>query len=143
MLVQSPSLQPCAHRNSDYGMLTGGRPDLSRYSCSMRFLFAVIANRNQVVTANSDEMAAIDSFNEKIEAAGQRILAVGLQDPSSAVVFDNRSGAGIRVNGPIADADDFMAGLWVIEAPSEIAAHQLAEEASRACNRRIEVRVIL
>jgi hypothetical protein len=109
----------------------------------VRFLFAVIANRNQVLPANLDEMAAIDSFNEKIEAAGQRILAVGLQDPSSAVVFDNRSGEAARVNGPIVDADDFMAGLWVIEAPSEIAAHELAKEASRACNRRIEVRAIL
>jgi hypothetical protein len=109
----------------------------------VRFLFAVIANRNQVVTANSDEMTAIDLFNEEIEATGQKLLAVGLQDPSSAVVFDNRSGEVARVKGPIVDADDFMAGLWVIEAPSEIAAHELAKEASRACNRRIEVRAIL
>jgi hypothetical protein len=88
-------------------------------------------------------MAAIDQFNEKIEVAGQRILAVGFENPSSSVVFDNRDGAGMMYRGPVVDSDEFMAGLWIIEAPSESAAHQLAADASRACNRRIEVRAIL
>ena len=43
----------------------------------MRYLFAVIANRTGEVLADHDEMAAIDSFNEKIEVAGQRIMAAG------------------------------------------------------------------
>jgi hypothetical protein len=43
----------------------------------------------------------------------------------------------------VVDADDFMAGLWIIDAPSESDVHRLAGEASQVCNRRIEVREIL
>ena len=109
----------------------------------MRFLFAVMADRNGVVLANIEEMAAIDAFNEKLEAAGQRILAVGLENPSSAVVIDNRHGRKRRTAGPVVEADDFMAGFWLIEVDSAELAHRLAEEASQVCNRRIEVRAVL
>ena len=108
----------------------------------MRFLFSVIANRKVQYFATSEEMQAIDTFNDKIEAAGQRILAVGIADPSTAVVFDNRDEAGLISNGPVVDSDDFVAGLWIINAESESVAHQLANEASLACNRKIEVRQI-
>jgi hypothetical protein len=53
----------------------------------MRYLFAVIANRTGEVLADHDEMTAIDSFNEKIEAAGQRIMAAGIATPDQAVVL--------------------------------------------------------
>jgi hypothetical protein len=109
----------------------------------MQYLFAVIANRNERVHADSSEVAAIDAFNEKIAAAGQRIYAVGLEDPTLSMVFDNRNGSGTMTRGPVVDSDDFMAGLWIIEVPSEFEAHQLAAEASRACNRRIEVHAVL
>ena len=59
------------------------------------------------------------------------------------VVVDNRGGAGTVSHGPVVDADDFMAGLWILDVESETEAHALAAEASRACNRRIEVRAIL
>jgi hypothetical protein len=109
----------------------------------MQFLFAVIANRNERVHADAEEIQGINAFNEKIAASGQRICAVGLEDPALSVVFDNRNGSGTKALGPVVDAADFMAGLWLIEASSESEAHQLAEEASRACNRRIEIRAVL
>ena len=113
------------------------------YHRRVRYLFAVIADRRGVVAADPGEMAAIDAFNDRLVAAGQRVIAVGIQDPSGAVVFDNRGGAGTVSHGPVVDADDFMAGLWILDVESETEAHALAAEASRACNRRIEVRAIL
>jgi hypothetical protein len=109
----------------------------------MRFLFSVIAHQKTQYLATNEEMQAIDAFNEKIEAAGQRILAIGIADPTTAIVFDNRNGARLVSEGPFADADEFVAGIWIIEAASEQVAHQLAHEASISCNRRIEVRAIL
>jgi hypothetical protein len=35
-----------------------------------------------------------------------------------------------------------VAGLWIIEVDSPATAHALATEASRACNRKVEVREI-
>jgi len=109
----------------------------------MRYLFAVIANRTGEVLADHDEMAAIDSFNEKIEVAGQRIMAAGIAAPDESVVVDFRGTSDSITSGPIVDSDLFMAGFWIIEAENDTVAHSLAAEASMACNRPIEVRPFL
>lgn len=109
----------------------------------MRYLFAVIADRSGQVAARDGEVEAIDAFNDKIEAAGQRVMAAGVAAPDQARVFDNRDGRESVTTGPVNDSDQFMAGFWVIEADSDDVAHSLALEASRACNRLIEVRPFL
>jgi hypothetical protein len=108
----------------------------------MRYLFAVVANKNEPVLATESEMAAIDAFNDKIEAAGQRILAVGISEPDTALTFDNRDDKNVVVRGPVFVAEEFMAGLWILEVDSHETAQALAAEASRACNRKIEIRQI-
>lgn len=102
-----------------------------------------MADRSGDPTAGPDEMAAIDSFNERIEAAGQRVMAAGVASPEHAHVVDNRGGRGIVTDGPAVDADLFMSGFWVIEAENDVVARALAAEASAACNRPIEVRPFL
>ena len=109
----------------------------------MRFLLAVMADLHAVVAADAAEMAAIDAFNDRLEAAGQRVIALGVAGPDTAVVFDHRGTSATASAGPLVDVDDFMNGFWVIEVDDEATAHALAAEASHACNRRIEVRPIL
>ena len=88
-------------------------------------------------------MAAIDAFNLKIESAGQRVMAAGVAAPDHAVTVDNRDGGGHVHHGPAIDSELFMSGFWVIEAEDDATAHNLALEASKACNRLIEVRPFL
>lgn len=107
----------------------------------MRYLFAVIDS--QTNSGTSGEMVAIDAFNEKIEAAGQRLMAAGVAAPKTALLVDNRNGAGSVVQGPAVVSDEYMSGFWVIEASDDEIARSLALEASLACNRRIEVRAFL
>ena len=107
----------------------------------MRYLFAVIDSQTNSGTAT--EMGAIDAFNEKIEAAGQRLMAAGVSAPSSALLVDNRNGLSSVTNGPAVVSDEYMAGFWVIEAVDDETARALALEASHACNRCIEVRAFL
>lgn len=109
----------------------------------MRYLFAVIADRTGEILADPDEASAIDAFNEKIAAAGHRVMAAGVAAPDRATLFDNRGGRGSISDGPAVDSNLFMAGFWVIEAEDDSVAHRLAAEASRACNRLIEVRPFL
>lgn len=108
----------------------------------MRFLFSVLANKNSEHLANQIEMTAIDEFNDKIKAAGQRVIAIGLAAPDTAFLFDFRNGSNIISHHPAIDSEMFMAGLWIIETEDEETAHKLAAEASKACNRLIEVRHI-
>lgn len=107
----------------------------------MRFLLAVIDSVSD--PGRPEEPGAIDSFNERIESAGQRIIAAGVARPDTATVFDNRLGEGLVSSGPVVQADDYMAGFWVIDVEDRSVAEALATEASLACNRRIELRAFL
>ncbi len=107
----------------------------------MRYLFAVIDS--QTNSGTREETIAIDAFNDKIGASGQRLVAAGLVAPESAKVFDNRSDAGLISDGPINQTHEYMSGFWIIEAATDALADELAAQASKACNRRIEVRRFL
>lgn len=107
----------------------------------MRYLFAVIDTQSN--SGTPEEMVAIDAFNEKIEAAGQRVMAAGVAAPMSSLLIDNRNGLGSVINGPAVTSDEYMSGFWVIEATDDATARDLALEASQACNRKIELRAFL
>ena len=107
----------------------------------MRFLINVIDSKAR--SGTSDEMAAIDAFNDKLQANGNWILACGVTSPSEATVIDNRDDAGFQAAGPLYDSIEFVAGFWLIKADSEADALALAHEGSKACNRKVEVRPII
>mgnify|MGYP003349625318 CR=1 FL=1 len=107
----------------------------------MRYIIFVIDQ--QTNTAGPDERAAIDEFNERLEAGGHWITAGGISGPTQATVIDNRSDAGLSQPGSLFDGDSFYSGFWLIEAASHAEALALASAGSRACNRRVEVRPFL
>lgn len=107
----------------------------------MKFLINVIDTATGSATA--DEMAAIDVFNDALITDGHWIVAGGVTPPSDATVFDNRAGAGIVTPGPLVSQPEYISGFWLIEAPDRAAAFALAQEASLACNRKVELRPLL
>ena len=104
----------------------------------MKFILFVIDD--QLEKAGADEMAAIDAFNDNLEANGHWIMAAGIYDPSTAKTFDNRAGAGISHAGAFAKADEHISGFWIIKAESREQAEELAAAGSKACNRKVELR---
>jgi hypothetical protein len=111
----------------------------------MRFFLTVIDSHSRAAAeanalATSNEMAAIDEFNDSLRANGHWIMACGVHDPAMSVVIDNRADAGVVVEGPLHDTDEFMAGFWLIQADSAEVARELATAGSKACNRKVEVR---
>ena len=107
----------------------------------MRFLLSVIDSASR--TGTSDEMAAIDFFNDKLQNNGHWIFACGVDAPSSANLIDNRADAGSVVKGSYIDNDEFQSGFWIINAADHEEAIALALEGSKACNRKVEVRPLL
>ena len=114
----------------------------------MRFLVCVIddgqaeaADRTESATAA--EMAAIDTFNERLIADGNWVLAQGLSSPETATVIDNRNDVGQFTDGPYVESREFIAGFWLIDALDRDAALALAAAGSKACNRKVEVREAL
>src|SRR5271165_3736820 len=107
----------------------------------MKYLVSVIDDTAGLATP--DEMAAIDAFNDRLEAEGNWVFAGGLAAPSSASVIDNRGEATIFTDGPFLESKEYLAGFWIMEAPDLDVALKLAAEGSKACNRKIEVRPFL
>jgi len=94
-------------------------------------------------SATAEEMAAIDVFNEQLQAQGHWVFAGGLATPSAATVVDGRNGEAMLTDGPYLESKEYVAGFWIIEAPDLDVALRLAALGSKHCNRRVELRPLL
>jgi len=108
----------------------------------MQYLVSVIADIPDA-TGTAEEMAAIDVFNERLQADGHWVFAGGLGAPGTATVIDNRGEQPILTDGPFVETKEYLAGFWILEAADLDVALKLATEGSKACNRKIEVRPLL
>jgi hypothetical protein len=106
-----------------------------------QYLLSVLFDSNDLAT--EEEQAAIDVFNEQLQADGHWVFAGGLASPGTATVVDARHGQPVFTDGPYLESKEHIAGFWIIEAPHLDAALRLAAAGSKACNRRVEVRPIL
>jgi hypothetical protein len=104
----------------------------------MRFLISVIDDQSN--SGTPAEMEAINAFNDGLRDNGQWIFAWGLQAPETATVIDNRNGANTETGKPLFEAKENFSGLWLIEAADAETAKKLAYDASKACNRKVELR---
>ena len=104
----------------------------------MKFQISVIDDLSN--SGTPAEMVEIDKFNDELRANGQWIFAWGLQAPESATVIDNRYDANLNSGKPLFDAKENFSGLWIIDAADTETARKLAFEASKACNRKVELR---
>src|SRR5436309_179252 len=105
----------------------------------MQYLVSVIDDGAGLATPL--EQAAIDAFNDRLQADGHWVFAGGLGSPDPATVVDNRgSGEALFSDGPFLESKEYLAGFWIIEAADLDVALKLAAAGSKACNRKVEVR---
>jgi hypothetical protein len=107
----------------------------------MQYLVSVIDDLTG--SGTSDEMAAIDEFNDGLRAGGHWVFAGGLASPSAATVVDNRGEETLFTDGPFLESKEYLAGFWIMEAEDLDEALRLAAAGSKACNRRVEARPFL
>lgn len=136
----------------------GSRPGLPspavafarQYRRIMRFVMFVVDGATE--TASRGEIAAIDAFNDDLRRDGRFVLAVGIGAPDTAQLFDERTFGSHEsqmhrdtphVAGSLQGTDEFYSGFWVIDNVDHETAQLLAARASRACNRKVELRPLL
>src|SRR4051794_34000672 len=107
----------------------------------MQYLISVVHDKSDL--AASDEQAAIDVFNERLQAEGHWVFAGGLGAPGTATVIDNRGEEAMFTDGPFVETKEYLVGFWIIEAADLDVALKLGAEGSKACNRKVEVRPFL
>jgi hypothetical protein len=108
----------------------------------MQYLVSVITDEVPSL-ATDEEDAAIDVFNERLQAEGHWVFAGGLGSPATATVIDNRGSEAMFSDGPFVESKEYLVGFWIIEAADLDVALALAAEGSKACNRKVEVRPFL
>jgi hypothetical protein len=106
-----------------------------------QYLISVLYDSSDLATA--DEMAAIDVFNEKLQADGHWVFAGGLASPSTATVVDGRDGEPVFTDGPYVESKEHIIGFWIVNAPDLDVALRLSAAGSKSCNRRVELRPFL
>ena len=107
----------------------------------MQYLVSVINDNANLATPEED--AAIDVFNDRLQAEGHWVFAGGLGAPATATVIDGRGGEAVFTDGPFVETKEYIVGFWIIEAPDLDVALKLAAAGSTACNRKVEVRPFL
>jgi hypothetical protein len=108
----------------------------------MRFLINVIESIERPAHSRQ-EIDAIDDFNDEMVAAGQRLIAVGIAPPDNSLQIDNRDGQVKYIKESLADSNEYVSGIWIIDVPNREIALELAARGSKACNRRVELRPLL
>jgi hypothetical protein len=106
-----------------------------------QYLISVLTDSPNL--ASAEEAAAIDVFNEQLQAKGHWVFAGGLGSPGTATVIDGRAEEALLTDGPFVETKEYAAGFWIIEAPDLDIALLLATQGSKHCNRRVELRPIL
>jgi hypothetical protein len=104
----------------------------------MRFLLSVIDDESTEATPG--ELAATNAYTERLRAAGRFVFVGGLAEPGAATVVDSRRGEPVFSDGPYVESKEYLGGFWVVDAHDLDEARGLAAEASRHCNRRVELR---
>jgi hypothetical protein len=83
---------------------------------------------------------AVDAFNNKLQSEGAWVFAGGLMPYESTITVDNTGEAPVITDGPYTESNVYLGGFWVVEAADLEAALDLAQQASKACQGRVEVR---
>ncbi len=104
----------------------------------MRYLISVIDDSTK--PGATDRRPEISAFNERLMAEGYWVFAGGLAETTAATVVDNRGERAVVTDGPFVESKEYLAGVWVWEAPDLDVALRLAAEASKVCDRKVEVR---
>lgn len=81
----------------------------------MQYLVSVIDDKNN--PGSTDRQPAISAFNERLIAEGYWVFAGGLADTDAAMVIDNRGEQAVFSDGPFVESKEYLAGVWVWEAP--------------------------
>src|SRR4051812_5091387 len=85
-------------------------------------------------TMSEATVHAINELNDELEAAGARLLAVGLAPASEAKSLRTQTNGELLItDGPYLEAKEHVGGFWILEAAGMDEALAWARKAAVAC----------
>src|SRR2546427_1977732 len=89
---------------------------------TMRFMMMIKADKNTEagVLPSKELVAAMDKFNQEMVKAGVMLAAEGLHPSSKGARITFSGGGGRTVtDGPFTEAEEMIAGFWLIQGESK------------------------
>ena len=112
----------------------------------MRYICIVHADPERLDALTAEQGADLDrrslAYDRELEEKSHYVISEAIQNPSTAVLVRNRSGAISNTDGPFMETKEFMAGFILIEARDMNEAVRLAAGIPMAEMGTIEVRPI-
>ena len=71
-------------------------------------------------------------FAGNLAAAGELVMAEGLDMPVNAMVVTGKGGPPVITDGPFPESKEFLAGFWIVDVPTRERAIEIAGAASAA-----------
>ena len=111
----------------------------------MKFMVIVKAGKDCEAgkLPSKEVLAAMGKYNEELANAGVLLALEGLQPSSKGARVKFAGKTRTVTDGPFVESKEFLAGVWVWDVPDLDVALKLAAEASKVCDRKIEVRPFL
>lgn len=82
----------------------------------------------------------IDALNDEMQAAGVRLLALGLHHVSTAKSLRDQDGTVVVTDGPYLETKEHIGGFWILECADMAQAVEWGRKAVLACRTPVEVR---
>jgi hypothetical protein len=76
----------------------------------------------------------MESFNEELADSGELVATYGLTPPVQARRLQLQDGVSVVTDGPYAEAQEVLAGLWIIDCPSFDRATEIAARLAKCPN---------
>lgn len=89
------------------------------------------------------EMNEITRFNNKLRANNNWVMAAGISMAPEAKLIDFSVDKSVIKEGSLISGELNYSGFWIISAENVDEAISITKEASKACNRAVEIRPFL
>ncbi|MBX3114474.1 MAG: hypothetical protein KF836_07905 [Fimbriimonadaceae bacterium] len=108
----------------------------------MKFLVAIHHPDNYDGSKEDAQMHRdIDDLNDEMQAAGVRILAMGLQSPRLSKTLTAQENGEVTVtDGPYLPTNEHIGGFWILDTADMDEAVEWGRKAVIACRAPVEVR---
>ncbi|TDX08968.1 YciI family protein [Kribbella sp. VKM Ac-2566] len=110
----------------------------------MKYVVMIFRSVDRVWTADDDEaLRRLLRLEQELAASGELVSSEGLRPPEDGRIVQIREGQQVVTDGPFGEAKEQLAGFFLIDAPDDKRAQEIAGQVSAAVGDRVELRSTL
>jgi hypothetical protein len=107
----------------------------------MKYVVMIFRSVDRVWTADDDAaLERLMRLEQELAESGELVSSEGLRPPEEGRIVQIREGQQVVTDGPFGEAKEQLAGFFLIDAPDDQQAQEIAGRVSTAVGDRVELR---